>query len=65
MQVRQESGESLGDVVDVYELPQGLAIDIRRLDRDGTVMLLYEQSVLSVDRDTRTLTVTVPEGLLD
>lgn len=65
MHVRQEAGEPLGDVVDVYELPQGLAIDVRRIDRDATVMLLYEQSVLSVDRDARTITVTVPEGLLD
>jgi 16S rRNA processing protein RimM len=65
MQVRQASGEVLGAVADVYELPHGLAIDVKRIDRDATVMLLYEQSVLSVDRETRTLTVTVPEGLLD
>jgi len=52
-------------VVDTYELPQGLAIDVRRASRADTVLLLYEQSVLSVDRDSRTLTVTVPEGLLD
>src|SRR5207248_1765232 len=32
MQVRLESGESLGDVADVYELPQGLAIDVKRAD---------------------------------
>jgi 16S rRNA processing protein RimM len=65
MHVRQDSGEALGDVVDVYELPQGLAIDVKRVDRDGTVLLLYEQSVISADRETRTLVVTVPEGLLD
>lgn len=65
MHVVQESGDVLGNVVEVYELPQGLAIDVKRIDREGTVMLLYEQSVLSVDRGTRTLTVTVPEGLLD
>jgi hypothetical protein len=29
------------------------------------VLLLYEQSVLSADRDARTLTVVVPDGLLD
>ena len=65
MHVRLESGDDLGDVVDIYELPQGLAIDVKRADGGGTVMLLYEQSVVSADRATRTLMVTVPEGLLD
>jgi len=65
MHVQLESVEALGEVVDTYELPQGLAIDVRRASRADTVLLLYEQSVLSVDRDSRTLTVTVPEGLLD
>jgi 16S rRNA processing protein RimM len=64
MNVRLESGELIGEVVDVYELPQGLAIDVRRTGRSGTVVLLYEQSVLRVDVGTRVVTVTVPEGLL-
>jgi 16S rRNA processing protein RimM len=65
MHVQLESGDLLGEVVDTFELPQGLAIDVRRADSNETVLLLYEQSVLSADRDSRTLTVTVPEGLLD
>ena len=65
MRALLESGDTLGEVAEVYELPQGLAIDVRRSDSGRTVLLLYEQSVLSVDRDARTLTVTVPEGLLD
>jgi 16S rRNA processing protein RimM len=65
MQVQLASGESLGQVVETYELPQGLAIDVRRSGRSETVLLLYEQSVLSADRQSRTITVTVPEGLLD
>jgi 16S rRNA processing protein RimM len=65
MHVLLDSGAPLGEVADVYELPQGLAIDVRRSDGHGTVMLLYKQSVLAADRENRTLTVTVPEGLLD
>jgi 16S rRNA processing protein RimM len=65
MRALLESGSTLGEVAEVYELPQGLAIDVKRTDGGGTVLLLYEQSVLSVDRDTRTVTVTVPDGLLD
>jgi 16S rRNA processing protein RimM len=65
MRVLLASGVALGEVAEVYELPQGLAIDVRRDEGGGTVLLLYEQSVISVDRDARTLTVTVPDGLLD
>jgi 16S rRNA processing protein RimM len=65
MAVRLDSGEEIGEVVDVYDLPQGLALDIRRTGRSNTVVLLYEQSVVAVDRDARVVTVTVPEGLVD
>lgn len=65
MQVRLESGEPIGEVADLYELPQGLALDVRRPGRSSTIVLLYDQSVLGVDRDTRIVTVVVPEGLLD
>src|SRR5436190_903362 len=65
MHVRLESGDALGDGVAVYELPQGLAIDVKRVERGDTVLLLYEHSVLAADRESRTLTVTVPDGLLD
>jgi ribosomal 30S subunit maturation factor RimM len=65
MRVELESGERVGDVVAMYELPQGLAIDVRREGRADTVLLLYEQSVISIDRDAKVVTVTIPEGLLD
>ena len=65
MAVRLESGEQIGEVVDVYDLPQGLALDVRREGRTNTVVLLYDQSVVGVDRAARIVTVTVPEGLLD
>lgn len=65
MDVRLESGERIGEVADLYELPQGLALNVRRRGRSETVVLLYDQSVVGVDRDARVVTVTVPEGLLD
>ncbi len=65
MRVDLESGEHVGDVVAMYELPQGLAIDVRRTGRADTVLLLYEQSVISIDREAKVVTVTIPEGLLD
>ena len=65
MHVQLETGESVGEVADVYELPQGLAIDVRRTGHDDTFLLLYDQSVRSVNRDAGVVIVTIPEGLLD
>src|SRR3954468_9102394 len=36
MHVLLDSGAHLGEVAEVYELPQGLAIDVRRSDGRGT-----------------------------
>ena len=68
MRVVLESGEAVGVVEETYELPQGLAIDVRReppRERD-TVLLLYdERTIASVDRGARVIVVTPPEGLLE
>src|SRR5215204_4053267 len=68
MRVELESGEIVGTVDATYELPQGLAIDVRRAaPRDGeTVLLLFdERTIASVDRVARRIVVTPPEGLLE
>ena len=68
MRVELESGEIVGVVDATYELPQGLAIDVRRAaPRDGeTVLLLFdERTIASVDREARRIVVTPPEGLLE
>jgi 16S rRNA processing protein RimM len=68
MRVVLASGEDLGTVEETYELPQGLAIDVRRVPprEQETVLLLYdERTVASVDRDARVIVVTPPEGLLE
>ena len=68
MRVELETGEIIGTVDATYELPQGLAIDVRRgAPREGeTVLLLFdERTIASVDRDTRRIVVTPPEGLLE
>jgi 16S rRNA processing protein RimM len=68
MRVELESGELIGTVDATYELPQGLAIDVRRAaPRDGeTVLLLFdERTIASVDRAARRIVVTPPEGLLE
>lgn len=68
MRVELAGGESVGTVEELYELPQGLAIDVRRsAPREAeTVMLPYdERTVASVDKTARVIVVTPPEGLLE
>ena len=68
MRVELDSGEVVGTVDATYELPQGLAIDVRRAaPREGeTVLLLFdERTISSVDREARRIVVTPPEGLLE
>jgi len=63
MRVELESGEVVGEVIDTYELPQGLALDVSR--ERGSVMIPYDRVVTSVDRDARVITIDPPDGLLD
>ncbi|MDQ2668342.1 MAG: ribosome maturation factor RimM [Gemmatimonadota bacterium] len=68
MRVDLATGEVIGVVEELYELPQGLALDVRRAEpRDGeTVLLLYDDNTVAyVDKDARVIVVTPPEGLLE
>ena len=68
MRVQLAGGERVGTVEDTYELPQGLAIDVRREAprEQETVMLQYdERTIASVDRASRVIVVTPPDGLLE
>ena len=63
MRVELESGEPLGTVTAVYELPQGLTLDVAR--GTGSVLIPYDRVVTAVDRAARVIRVAPPEGLLD
>ena len=68
MRVERADGGTVGTVEEIYELPQGLALDVRRSEpRDGeTVLLLYDDNTIaSVDKAQRIIVVTPPEGLLE
>lgn len=65
MKVVLASGEPLGEVLEVYEVPQGLVIDVKRVS-GGTVVLPFAPgTVTSVSAETRTIEVDPPEGMLD
>ena len=58
------SREVVGTVTDVYELPQGVMLDVRR--ETGTVLVPFRSEVVTkVDRDGRRLVIAPPEGLLE
>ena len=63
MEVVLGSGEEVGSVEELFELPQGLTLEVRR--PAGTVMIPYDRVVVHVDREMRRLTIDPPEGLLD
>ena len=65
MRVELPTGEPVGVVDVVYELPQGLGLDVKR-DGGGTVIIPWRSDVvLRVDRDARLIVVEPPPGLLD
>ncbi|MFI5234274.1 MAG: ribosome maturation factor RimM [Gemmatimonadales bacterium] len=62
--VRDGAGMPLGLVSGVYELPQGLMIEVQGPKRE--FLLPYRKEfVTGVDRAERRLTVVVPEGLTE
>ena len=64
MRVVLESGELVGTVSDVFELPQGLALDVQRAS--GTVLIPFNEVFIhEVQRDARTVVIAPPPGLLD
>lgn len=68
MRVELVGGEAVGTVEEVYELPQGLAIDVRRAAprETETVILPYDdRTVASVDKVSRVIVVTPADGLLE
>ncbi len=64
MAVELSSGEIVGTVTDVFEVPQGLLLDVAR--ERGTVLVPFSGEVIvEVDRARRVVRIDPPEGLLD
>ena len=59
-----ESNELVGEVTDVYELPQGVMLDVRR--PKGSILIPFSSEIVArVDVAERWLAITPPEGLLE
>jgi 16S rRNA processing protein RimM len=65
MRVVHATGDEIGEVAEVFELPQGLVFEVRRVDAKPVLLPFNEQTVTNVDSETRVITVDPLEGLLD
>jgi 16S rRNA processing protein RimM len=65
MTVALPTGETLGEVRDVYELPQGLTLEIARAGAASVLLPFREEFVTRVDRAARHIVANPPEGLLE
>ena len=62
--VHANSLEEVGEVTDVYEVPQGLMLDVKR--PSGSVLIPFRSEVVTgIDHALRRLLIDPPEGLLD
>ena len=65
MNVVLAGGETLGEVSEVFELPQGLVIEVKRAAAKPVLLPFNEQTVVSVDAADRVITVDPLDGLVD
>ena len=63
MRVELSSGAPVGEVVETYDLPQGLTLEVQRAH--GTVLVPYDRIVTEVRRGERVIRIDPPAGLLD
>ena len=64
VRVVHASGDAIGEVSEVFELPQGIVMEVRRAA--DTVMLPFdERTVTNMDPEARVITVDPLEGMLD
>jgi 16S rRNA processing protein RimM len=65
MRVVRPSGDEIGEIAAVFELPQGLVLEVRRRAKKPVLLPYNQQTVTSVDSEKRVITVDPIEGLLD
>jgi 16S rRNA processing protein RimM len=67
LRVELPDGTVVGEIVDLFELPHGLAFDVRRAPpASGTLLFLYRPEIVAeVDLGRRVVVVTPPDGMLE
>lgn len=64
MRVVHVNGEDVGTVREVFELPQGVVIDVARSNGHAVMLPFDDHTVIEVDRGARVIRVDPVEGLL-
>lgn len=65
MSVVRVTGEEIGKVVEVFEAPQGLLLEVSRAGTKSVLLPFDDQTVREVNTDARVIHVDPIEGLLD
>ena len=65
MRVVLADGTPVGEVFALYELPQGLVLEVTRPDRPAALVPYQPNVVTEVDVDAGLVRIAPPEGLLD
>jgi 16S rRNA processing protein RimM len=65
MRVVRVSGEDIGEVTEVYELPQGPVLEVARNNAKPVLLPFNDQTVTDVDSTMRVIRVDPIDGLLD
>ena len=64
MTVELSSGELVGTITDVFEVPQGLLLDVARAS--GSVLVPFsDEIIVDIDRERRVVRIDPPLGLID
>jgi len=65
MRVVRASGEAVGEVSEVFEMPQGLVIEVHRTEGKPVLLPFDAQTVTGVDPEQRVIHVDPVEGLIE
>ena len=63
--VRNADGQSVGTVVDYEDIPGNLCLWVERPGGEEVLIPFHEELVISLDESSQTLTLSIPEGVLE
>ena len=64
-EVRNADGQSVGTVVDYEDIPGNLCLWVERPDGEQVLLPFHEDLILSMEESTQTITMSIPEGILE
>jgi 16S rRNA processing protein RimM len=65
MRVVRVGGDEIGEVSEIFELPQGYVMEVRRPGRSAVMLPYDDHTVRAVDAEQRVIEVDPVEGLVD